>query len=295
MADIVLRLEDVTKTYIMGQNKSALKAQKVIRRLNKKYKGACRAGDEKLEKKICKILEKAEVEFAKERYEQAYKTVTGKDLSKNKKDKGVVVHALNGVSLNIMRGEMVAIMGPSGSGKSTLLNALGLIDDVTSGKVYIDGVEASKLRPSKLPEIRAKKLGFVFQSYNLIPTLTALDNVMLALRYSGVPVFRRKKMAEKALDLVKLGDRMHHTPNELSGGQRQRVAIARSLVNEPAVIFGDELTGELDTKTSNEIMNLLIKLNKQKNQTFIIVTHNPEVAKMCKRTIIMRDGKIVTS
>ncbi|MBW6431604.1 ABC transporter ATP-binding protein [Patescibacteria group bacterium] len=278
----------------MGQNKPALKAQKAIKKLNKKYKAACKAGNKEIEKKICKTLDKAEVEFAREKYYQAYKTVTGKQLRKNKKDKGVVVHALNGVTLEIEKGEMVAIMGPSGSGKSTLLNALGLIDDVTSGKVYVDGVEASKLKPSKLPEIRAKKLGFVFQSYNLIPTLSALDNVILALRYSGVPVLKRKKIAEDALRLVKLGDRMHHTPNELSGGQRQRVAIARSLVNEPAVIFGDELTGELDTKTSTEIMNLLIKLNRQKKQTFIIVTHNPEVAKMCQRTIKMRDGQIVT-
>ncbi|MDD3480874.1 MAG: ABC transporter ATP-binding protein [Patescibacteria group bacterium] len=219
--------------------------------------------------------------------------MTGKNLKKNLKDKGVVVHALNGVDLEIKKGEMIAIMGPSGSGKSTLLNALGLIDDVSSGKVYIDGILASKLKAGKLPEIRAKKLGFVFQSYNLIPTLSALENVMLALRYSGAGRGERRKKAEEALKLVGLGDRMKHTPNELSGGQRQRVAIARSLVNEPAVIFGDELTGELDTKTSTEIMNLLIALNKKKGQTFIIVTHNPEVAKMCQRTIRMRDGKIV--
>lgn len=193
MADSVLKLQDVTKTYIIGQNKSAQKAQKVITKLHKKYEKACKAGDEKNVNKIEKTLEKAELEFAKEKYPQAYKTVTGKELKNSKKDKGVVVHALNGVTLDIKKGEMVAIMGPSGSGKSTLLNTLGLIDSVSSGKVYIDGIEANKLRHSKLPEMRAKKLGFVFQSYNLIPTLSALDDVMLALRYSGVTVTKRKK------------------------------------------------------------------------------------------------------
>lgn len=293
MSDTVLKLENVTKTYIMGQNRSAQKAYNAIRRYHRRYEDICASGNEKLEKKMAKTLEKAQGAFAKERYQEAYKIITGKALKKSKKDKGVVVHALNGIDLEIKRGEMIAIMGPSGSGKSTLLNALGLIDNVSSGKVYIDGILASKLKAGKLPEIRSHKLGFVFQSYNLIPTLSAVENVMLALRYSGVKKSERRKKAEEALRLVGLGDRLKHTPNELSGGQRQRVAIARSLVNEPAVIFGDELTGELDTKTSNEIMNLLIGLNKKKNQTFIIVTHNPEVAKMCQRTIRMRDGKIV--
>jgi putative ABC transport system ATP-binding protein len=293
VAEIVLKLENVTKTYIMGKNKAAQKSYDAIRLLHKKYEKSCSKCDQESEKEISKKIEKAEALFAAERYEQAYKAATGKDLKKTRKDKGVVVHALNGVTLEIEKGDMVAIMGPSGSGKSTLLNALGLIDDVSSGKVYIDGVEASRLKQSQLPDIRAKKLGFVFQSYNLIPTLTALENVALALRYSGVPTRIRKQKARAALKLVGLSDRINHTPNELSGGQRQRVAVARSLVNEPAVIFGDELTGELDTKSSTEIMNLLIKLNK-KGQTFIIVTHNPEVAQMCKRTIKMRDGKIVS-
>lgn len=292
MTEVVLKLENVKKIYIMGQNRGAERTQKTIRKVQKQFEKACRAGDSKKEKEISIKLKKAEDLFASEKYNEAYKLLTSKQLKISKKDKGTVVHALNGVSLEVMKGEMIAIMGPSGSGKSTLLNALGLIDDVSSGRVYIDGTEASRLKKSQLPEIRANKLGFVFQSYNLIPTLTALENVILALRYSRTPVGERRKKAKEALRLVGLADRLSHTPNELSGGQRQRVAIARSLVNEPAVIFGDELTGELDTKTSDEIMKLLVDLNK-KGQTFIIVTHNPEVAKICQRTIKMCDGKIV--
>lgn len=171
---------------------------------------------------------------------------------------------------------------------------LGLLDEPTSGKIFIRNENVTSIKAGRLPEVRSKELGFVFQSFNLIPTLTALENVMLPLRYSGIPKEDRKKKAEEALAQVGLSDRMGHTPNELSGGQRQRVAIARSLVNSPAIIFGDELTGELDTKMTKEIMDLIVKLNS-KGQTFIIVTHNPEVAKVCKRTITMCDGKIVNS
>lgn len=292
MGEVVLKLENVTKTYIMGQNKPAKKSYSAIKKAHKACKKAHKLKNKKVEKYLAKKIEKAESYFAADKYLEAYKVLTGKDLKASKKDKGVVVHALNGVDIDIKRGEMIAIMGPSGSGKSTLLNVLGLIDEPSSGKVFIDGIEASRLKSSELPEIRAKKLGFVFQSYNLIPTLTALENVMLALRYSGRPLYQRRSRALEVLDLVGLSDRTDHTPNELSGGQCQRVTIARSLANAPAVIFGDELTGELDTKNSDEIMNLLVDLNK-KGQTFIIVTHNPEVAKRCKRIVKMQDGKIV--
>jgi putative ABC transport system ATP-binding protein len=242
-------------------------------------------------KTLEKQLIKAQELFADEKYAESYEFITGKKIKEKKNEKGVVVHALNGVDLEIKEGEMVAIMGPSGSGKSTLLNMLGLLDAPTTGKIYLRGKNVTSLKGKKLPEVRSKELGFVFQSFNLIPTLTALENVMLPLKYSKVSTSSRKQMAEEALTLVGLGDRMEHSPNELSGGQRQRVAIARSLVNKPAIIFGDELTGELDTKMTKEVMELIAELNN-KGQTFIIVTHNPDVAKMCQRTIMMVDGKV---
>lgn len=290
--ETVLKLEKINKTYIMGENRAAQKALKEIHRLHHAYEKACAASQKKEVEKLSKKLDNVQSLFTREKYVQSYKAATGKDIKIKKPPKGVVVHALNGIDLEIKKGELTAIMGPSGSGKSTLLNMLGILDEPTSGHVYIREQNITDVKSNMLPEVRAKELGFVFQSFNLIPTLTALENVMLPLKYSKTPARKRKKKAEIALKTVGLGDRMSHTPNELSGGQRQRVAIARSLVNEPAIIFGDELTGELDTKMTKEIMELIVKLNK-KGQTFIIVTHNPEVAKMCKRTIVMRDGKII--
>lgn len=239
-------------------------------------------------------LERSQELFAAEKYVESYEYLTGKSIKPDKKERGVVVHALNGINLEIKQGEMVAIMGPSGSGKSTLLNMLGLLDEPTTGQIYLRDTNINGIRRNKLPEVRSRELGFVFQSFNLIPTLTAIENVMLPLKYSRKPIFERRKMAKEALELVGLGDRLHHTPNELSGGQKQRVAIARSIVNKPAIIFGDELTGELDTKMTREVMQLVLDLNK-KGQTFIIVTHNPEVAKLCQRTITIIDGKVAKS
>jgi putative ABC transport system ATP-binding protein len=291
MAKTILKLENLKKTYIMGDNKAAKAALKAIHRLHHLYEKMAELDPIK-GAKVEKMLCKAQDYFAKEKYALAYKAASGKTFKSKKPAKGVVVHALNGIDLEIKEGDLVAIVGPSGSGKSTLLNMLGLLDEPTSGKIYIREQDITSIKSNRLPDVRSRELGFVFQSFNLIPTLTALENVILPLKYSKKISGSKRKMAEKALVQVGLGDRLHHTPNELSGGQRQRVAIARSLVNEPAIIFGDELTGELDTKTTRDVMNLIIKLNK-KGQTFIIVTHNPEVAKLCKRTIKMRDGKIV--
>ncbi len=292
MAETILRLENLTKTYVMGENKAARKAIKVIHKLQHLYERLHRV-DQAQAKKVEKRLAKAQAYFAKEKYAEAYQAAAGRKLKVRKPAKGVVVHALNGINLTIKSGELVAIMGPSGSGKSTLLNMLGLLDEPSSGKIFIREQDITAIKSRNLPNVRSSELGFVFQSFNLIPTLTALENVMLPLKYSGKHRGRRRQAAEEALRQVGLGDRMGHTPNELSGGQRQRVAIARSLVNEPAIIFGDELTGELDTKATKDVMDLIAKLNK-KGQTFIIVTHNPEVAALCQRTIRMRDGKIVT-
>jgi putative ABC transport system ATP-binding protein len=269
----ILKLENITKTYIMGENKAASKALKEIHKLHRAYEKAC-AENKGRDKDIGQKLIKVQKLFAEDKYTESYELATGKTLTVRKPAKGVVVHALRGIDLSINEGELVAIVGPSGSGKSTLLNMLGLLDEPTSGSIFIRGEDVTKIKTSKLPEIRASELGFVFQSFNLIPTLTALENVMLPLKYSKVPLRERKGKAEEALKMVDLGDRLGHTPNELSGGQRQRVAIARSLVNTPAIIFGDELTGELDTKMTKEVMNLIVELNKR-GQTFIIVTHNP--------------------
>lgn len=288
MAETILKLNNLRKVYIMGGMKAARKAQKAIQRLHTQYEKAPEGAQKK---ELLSKLDKAQDLFANEKYVDAYFLLTGKKLSDDKKAKGVVVHALNGIDIDIKEGEMVAIMGPSGSGKSTLLNMLGLLDEPTTGQIFLRGLNVTAIGKGKLPDVRSRELGFVFQSFNLIPTLTAIENVMLPLRYSKVPKKERRGLAEEALKLVGLGDRMNHTPNELSGGQRQRVAIARSIVNKPAIIFGDELTGELDTKMTKEVMELITDLNK-KGQTFIIVTHNPEVAKVCTRTITIVDGKV---
>jgi putative ABC transport system ATP-binding protein len=204
----------------------------------------------------------------------------------------VTVHALRKVDMEIREGEFVAIMGASGSGKSTMLNILGCLDKPTAGEYLLDGVPMSKMNKNQLALLRNQKLGFIFQSYNLLPRTTALENVELPLYYnSKVKSKERKERAMHALELVSLADRMHHMPNQLSGGQQQRVAIARSLVNDPVVILADEATGNLDTQTSYEIMELFQKLNDQ-GKTIVFVTHEPDIARFMKRNIIFRDGRI---
>lgn len=216
-----------------------------------------------------------------------------KDLKKTYKlSKSNFVNALNGVDLEIKKGEMVAIMGPSGSGKSTLLNMLGVLDKPTEGKIIIGGEETGMLRSNKLAFLRNKKIGFIFQNYDLIPTLNAFENVMLPLKYAGVKRSVARDRALKELEGVGLSERVKHFPRELSGGQQQRVAIARALVNNPEIILADEPTGNLDTKSGEEIIKMMIELNEKTNQTFIIITHNPEVAKICHRVINVVDGKI---
>lgn len=202
------------------------------------------------------------------------------------------VHALRGANMKIYPGEMVAIMGPSGSGKSTLMNIVGCLDVPTGGSYRLDGIDVSKLNDDKLAEIRSKKIGFVFQSFNLLSRTSALANVELPLVYAGVSGRQRRQRAEDSLTLVGLGDRLDHKPNELSGGQQQRVAIARALINRPAMILADEPTGNLDTKTSKEIMELFQNLNQERGMTIIFVTHDPETASYCQRVIHVRDGLV---
>jgi putative ABC transport system ATP-binding protein len=203
----------------------------------------------------------------------------------------VQVHALCGLSMKVGRGEVVAIMGPSGSGKSTLMNIIGCLDRPTSGDYILDDVNVSNLKDDQLATIRNRKVGFVFQSFNLLPRATALVNVELPMRYSGVRSGRRER-ARAALQAVGLEDRINHRPSELSGGQQQRVAIARSLVNDPAIILADEPTGNLDSKSGVEIMHLLLKLNQDRGTTLVIVTHDPEVAAQTQRVIHIRDGMV---
>ena len=218
--------------------------------------------------------------------------VDANDLIKTYTMGDVEVHALRGLSVQITRGEVVSIMGPSGSGKTTLMNILGCLDRPTSGDYTLDGESVAQLNDEQLARIRNQKVGFVFQSFNLLPRSTALTNVELPLRYSPPNGRKRREMAEEALVAVGLGDRITHRPNELSGGQQQRVAIARALVNNPAIVMADEPTGNLDTKSGDEIMDVLLELNKERGTTLIIVTHDPEVAEMTERVINIRDGVV---
>ena len=204
------------------------------------------------------------------------------------------VRALNGASFTIDKGEMVAIMGPSGSGKSTLMSIIGCLDVPSSGSYILDGISVENMEETKLAEIRGKKIGFVFQQFNLLARTSALENVMLPLTYAGVSGKERQDRAMKALDRVGLSERTHHAPNELSGGQQQRVAIARALVNEPAILLADEPTGALDSKTGVEIMELFQSLYKDHGQTVIVVTHDSYVARHTNRIIKLSDGSIVS-
>jgi putative ABC transport system ATP-binding protein len=204
---------------------------------------------------------------------------------------GELIHALRGVSLEIRRNEYVAIMGPSGSGKSTLMNVLGCLDTPTAGEYWLNGQEVSRMPDDALARVRNKEIGFVFQTFNLLPRATALQNVELPLVYAGVPTRERRRRAEAALTRVGLAERMGHRPNELSGGQRQRVAIARGLVNRPSILLADEPTGNLDSTTSDEIMKVFGDLQTQ-GQTIILVTHEPSIAAFAHRTVVLRDGRI---
>lgn len=204
------------------------------------------------------------------------------------------VRALKGVSFDVQPGEFLTIMGSSGSGKTTLLNILGCLDQPTDGDYLLDGVNVKKLSRNELARLRNRKIGFVFQSYNLLARTSALENVELPLFYNaGISSQERKERAIRALEAVKLADRMGHLPNQLSGGQQQRVAIARALVNEPVMILADEATGNLDTRTSYEIMSLIQELNTQQGKTIVFVTHEPDIAAFSSRTVTLKDGRVV--
>ena len=221
------------------------------------------------------------------------KIIEIKDIVKNYQVGTVIVRALRTISLDINKNEFVALMGPSGSGKSTLMNILGCLDTSTKGKYILNGTDVSKLEDNQLAEIRNKEIGFIFQTFNLLPRYTAHENVMLPLIYAGVPKADRERLASNMLDLVGLADRVTHKPNELSGGQRQRVAIARAMINEPSIILADEPTGNLDSKTSVDIINLLKDIHSKGN-TVILVTHEEDIAKNAHRIIRLFDGEIAS-
>ncbi len=220
--------------------------------------------------------------------------IVAKQVNKTYYTGKVEVPALRGIDIEVQRGEMVAVMGPSGCGKTTLLNCLSGLDDVDSGDILIEGTSLRKMGDRKRTTYRAQRMGFIFQSYNLLPVLSAVENVELPLLVSGTRPKAARQRATTALDQVGLSDRGHHKPAELSGGQRQRVTIARALVNNPAIIWADEPTGNLDSKTANDILDMMSDLNQTQQQTFVIVTHDPEVGERCDRVVRMMDGKVVS-
>ena len=217
-----------------------------------------------------------------------------KDLVKTYVTGDTSFNALNGVSLNVKQGEFVAIMGASGSGKSTFMNMLGCLDKPTSGSYFLDGVDVSKMTMNELSAIRNRKLGFVFQGFNLISRTSALENVEMPMIYKGIPPEERTQRAKDALKIVGLEKRENHMPNQMSGGQQQRVAIARAIVNDAPIILADEPTGNLDTKTSIEVMEFFVRLNEESKKTIILVTHEPDIAEYAKRGVTFRDGNIIS-
>lgn len=204
----------------------------------------------------------------------------------------IPLDVLRGINLQIFNGEFVVIIGPSGSGKSTLMNQVGVLDTPTKGKVYLDGIDISTLSESDLSQLRGKKIGFVFQQFNLIPTLTALENVTLPTIFQNMPEEQRNQRGTELLTMVGLSDRTHHKPTELSGGQQQRVAIARALVNDPEIILADEPTGNLDSHSGEQVMAMLARLNREKNKTVILVTHDIDLVKYSQRTVFIKDGLV---
>ena len=216
--------------------------------------------------------------------------ITVDKINKTYKNGSLELQVLKNISFKVDKGEFLAIMGSSGSGKSTMMNILGCLDNQYEGRYILDGIDISKSNENELSEIRNKKIGFIFQSFNLLPRLTALENVELPLVYSSIPKEERHKRANELLEMVGLKDRTHHRPNELSGGQRQRVAIARALVNNPSIILADEPTGNLDSKSEGEIIEILQKLNKM-GKTIVIVTHEPSIGEIAERKIVFKDGE----
>ena len=218
--------------------------------------------------------------------------ITVDNVNKTYKNGSLELQVLKNISFKVDKGEFLAIMGSSGSGKSTMMNILGCLDNQYEGRYILDGIDISKSTENELSEIRNKKIGFIFQSFNLLPRLTALENVELPLVYSSVPKEERHKRANELLEMVGLKERIHHRPNELSGGQRQRVAIARALANNPSIILADEPTGNLDSKSEEEIIEILQKLNKM-GKTIVIVTHEPSIGEIAERKIVFKDGEII--
>jgi putative ABC transport system ATP-binding protein len=232
-------------------------------------------------------------EYINQTHSPATPIIDVQDVTKVYSSGNVRVEALKSVSLQVARGEMLAIMGPSGCGKTTFLNCVSGLDSVTNGAVFIEGTDLATLNDRKKTAYRAQNMGFIFQTYNLLPVLSAVENVELPLVVSGVSTSKARKRALEALDRVNLVDRANNWPAQLSGGQRQRVTIARALVNDPAIVWADEPTGALDSKTANEVMGIMTTLNKEQGQTFVIVTHDAGVGKRCDRVIHMSDGEIV--